>query len=425
MHINSIGYSNVFSFRANPKNNNVPTLVSDYINSRNNNSQTAPVLTDSNKPVITPPQTQAKPTEKPATQRPKPNIVVVPSPPIYHLGKRQDDIRLINVDSVTEKCRASSKPLPCDFAKGNPQMQANTASMNGEINDFMQGRRGDCYLLASLYSINSTKEGKKILKDNIEYNQDGSVTVTIPGAMKAKEGYLKDGETEKCFITGKYKISKDAIEKAKKLAGQTYSFGDLDVIVTELAYEAYNAEVHITNYAMGQNRELYIPGQECGGSRADTLSLGTMHDATYILTGQKSELYKADKEKLKNLKLYFPGEYGYVETPKANNIGVKEFLKSRKDEKSVTNVYNKESDLQKMLDKYKGKEKDYAITVGFVYGFKDAKGKIRKGGGHALSVMKITDEYVIVANPYDTAKKERIPRADFEKMTNHFNVAKI
>ena len=39
--------------------------------------------------------------------------------------------------------------------------------------------------------------------------------------------------------------------------------------------------------------------------------------------------------------------------------------------------------------------------------------------------MKITDEYVIVANPYDTAKKERIPRADFEKMTNHFNVAKI
>ena len=179
---------------------------------------------------------------------------------------------------------------------------------------------------------------------------------------------------------------------------------------------------------MGQTKEPYIPGQNCGGNRADTLSFGQMYDAAYILTGKKSELYEIPKttENYKKIKPYIPGEYGYVKDDTSDKKLMANYKKpSRKDEKEVTVVYNKESDLQKMLDKYSGTEKDYALTVAFVCGFRNKQGKIQKGGGHALSVTKITKDYVEVANPYDTSKKERIPRDDFEKMATKFAATKM
>ena len=78
-----------------------------------------------------------------------------------------------------------------------------------------------------------------------------------------------------------------------------------------------------------------------------------------------------------------------------------------------------------MLDKYKGKEDEFSITVGVIVAKNGPDGSTKAGGGHALTVTKITDEYVEVTNPWDTSKKERIPRGDFEQMAVNFNVAKI
>jgi len=343
--------------------------------------------------------------------------------PKYELGQIIDGVRTVNVSNVTRPSKFDSSGFDKCSASQRESYVENIKTINQEIDSFRQGRRGDCYLLASLYSISQTQNGDKILAKNFTYNDDGSVIVTFPGALKAKKGYEDEGNGDKCAITGKYKITKEAIEKAKKLSGFSYAYGDIDVILTELAMEAYRAEVVDTNKALNQRPEAYIPGQ-CGTkNEIDTLSGGQLYDANYILTGKKSEFYISANKLTKPVKLYYQGEFGYVGV-KSKMIGSK-YSKSRKDEKEVLNVYNKDSDLQKLLDTYKGNENKYAITVGVICGRKGVDGVTKKGGGHALSVTKITDEYVELVNPWDTTKKERIPRAIFEDMACALNITEI
>ena len=342
----------------------------------------------------------------------------------YILGELKNDIRIIDVNSVTNALNpGSSVWQPCSQNQ-RTDFNNNSLHINEEFDNFRQGKRGDCYLLSSIYSLNQTQNGPKLLKKNIEYNKDGSVTITLPGAIIAKKGYEEEGNGNRCSITGKYTITKEALDKAKRLSGKSYAYGDIEVVIFELAMESYRAEVMRTNKALNQKPELYIPGQMCGRKSDDPLSGGQMYDAIYILTGKKSEIYVAPKTK--KVKPYIQGEYGFVGQQKNTKYLKKSALiKSRKDEKEVTNVYNKESDLQKMLDKYAGKEKEYSITAGVVNGQKAPDGTTKIGGGHAIVVTKITDVFVEVVNPWDTTKKECIPRADFEKMAINLSVAKI
>lgn len=344
----------------------------------------------------------------------------------YQLGEIMHDKRVIDVDSISNP-KNSNSSAPKGY-NCSPYLIAeynlNTLSQNGYIDKFRQGQRGDCYLLAALESLAGTEEGKKILKNNITKNDDGSYTVTFPGAIAAKNHYTKTGEEDKCAITGTYVISPAAINKAVSLAGKSYAYGDIDVIIYELAMEAYRAEVLKTNKALGQEDSNKIAGKIEPPSEIDTLSSGYLYDAVYILSGNKSDYYHIPDSKKENIKLYKPGEYGYITENQTPGI----ILYSNTHSEGISeikNYYDKESDLQKMLDKCKGHEKDYSITVGVICAEDGPDGTTKAGGGHGLAVTKITDEYVEVVNPWDTSKKERIPRYDFEKMVNHLNVARI
>lgn len=341
----------------------------------------------------------------------------------YNLGEQQGATRIIDVDSVSEPQHpGSSAP------KGNQcsperiqEYRDNIETDNDIIDDFRQGKRGDCYLLATLDSIRRTKDGQDILKENVSQNSDGSYTVTLPGAINARNHYVNQGDGDKCAITGTYTITADAIEKAKSLSGKSYAYGDFNVILYELAMEAFRAEVVATNNALGQKSRKYIAGQYGPVSDKDTLSGGQMYDAVYILTGQKSDVYEAPMSKRKHAKLYIQGQYGYVTDGKG---GVKYLCKSKDGGiVEVNNIYDKDSDLQKMLDKYKGHEDEFSITVGVIVGRNGPDGSTKAGGGHALTVKKITDSYVEIVNPWDSTKVERIPRGDFEQMAVQFNVA--
>ena len=340
---------------------------------------------------------------------------------MYPLGKLVNGERIIDADCVMEPFF----PVNPDYLKPNEEMIENNTITNGEINDFIQGaQRGDCYFLASLYALKSSEKGKKYIKDCIKYNDDGSVTVTFPGALKLKESN-DENDPSRNYVTGTYRISKDAINKADKQAGKTYAYGDRDVRIMELAFEAYRAETMISNYVTGNMPAPDEAGNSGGGNRRDTLSAGSSYDAIYIITGKPSELYMNNAKKA-GIKLYIDGEYGYDGEKKAtkdNLLAANQFIK--KASKEVTNIYDQESDLQKMLDKYTGKEKDYAISVSVVCGKKDKFGRITRGMGHALTVTQITQDYIEVANPHHTNKKERIPRADFEKMAYKLNVAEL
>lgn len=341
----------------------------------------------------------------------------------YELGPKKQDTRIIEPENVTEPLKNGTSAPNLDNASRREiqEYQENITQGNGVIDDFRQGMRGDCYLLASIESIRNTKDGQEILAKNVQQNPNGSYTVTLPGAIAARNYYITQGyDEDKCAITGKYTITKDALEKAKTLSGKSYAYGDIEVIVLELAMEAFRAEIAETNKALGIKAERFIAGQMQSGSDVDTLSSGFTYDANFVLTGQKSELYEANKEKKANLKYYIPGEYGYVgEEPKHLSKG----LGTRQSGiVEIDKYYNKDSDLQRQLDKYKGKESEYSLTVSFMVGVNGPDGTTKAGGGHALAVVKITDEYVEVVNPWNTKKHERIPRGDFEKMAFRFNV---
>lgn len=343
----------------------------------------------------------------------------------YELGPEKGGKRVIDVDNVTEPLHPGSsapKDHSCPPEKIE-EYENNILNGNGEIDNFRQGKRGDCYLLSTIESIRLAKDGENILSKNYKKNSDGSYTVVLPGAIAARNHYIEQGNGDKCAITGHYTITAAAIEKAQKFSGMSYAYGDLEVIIFELAMEAFRAEVNETNKALGQQSEKYIAGQFGPMSSSDTLSGGQMYDAVFILTGQKSDIYEAPKAKRRKAKLYRPGEYGYVGEKKCEKLlgaGA-----SRDKIVEVNNIYDKDSDLQRMLDSYKGREDEFTITVGVIVAKNGPDGSTKAGGGHALTVKKITDDYVEVVNPWDTTKAERIPRGDFEKMAMHLNVAPI
>ena len=346
----------------------------------------------------------------------------------YDLGEEANGIRTITEDCVTISTKPGSS-APKDFYNSPNKyddFRTNITEDNGLIDEFRQGKRGDCYLLSSIEAIRNTKDGQKILQKNVQHNPDGSYTITLPGAVLARKHYIDEGHGDKCAITGRYTITKEALEKAQSQSGKAYSFGDINVILFELAMEAFKAEVYETNKALGQKSQEFIAGQLAPGSLDDPLAGGQMYDAIFLLTGQKSDVYDGGKEKRQNCKLYTPGEYGYVGEEEKRLLGITANKKTKKEDLiEVNNVYNKDSDLQRLLDKYAGKEDQYCITVGVRVAKKGPDGSTQAGGGHALTVTKITDKYVEVANPWDTGKRERIPRADFEKMAVHLTVTEM
>ena len=343
----------------------------------------------------------------------------------YDLGPAKNGVRTIDVDNITVSTKSGSS-APKDYNKRPEKYENyrnNIAEDNGVIDDFAQGKRGDCYLLASIEAIKNTKDGQAILQKNVQANPDGSYTITLPGAVVARNHYIEMGEEDKCAITGRYTITKAAIEKAKEQSGKAYAFGDVNVILFELAMEAFRAEVAQTNNALGQRSRDYIAGQYGPSFIGDSLSGGQMYDAIFMLTGQKSDVYDGGRKKKETCKLYTPGEYGYVgETPKKLSKGR---VGKSADVIEVNHVYNKDSELQKLLDRYAGKEDQFCITVGFIVAKNGPDGSTKAGGGHALTVAKITDQYVEVVNPWNTARKERIPRGDFEKMACHLTVTEM
>ena len=78
-------------------------------------------------------------------------------------------------------------------------------------------------------------------------------------------------------------------------------------------------------------------------------------------------------------------------------------------------TYN-ENHINSMLTKYQNKENDYAITFAVRVAENGPDGETKAGGGHALSVLKITNYTVYVSNPWHPDKVEPIPRKDFIKM---------
>ena len=68
---------------------------------------------------------------------------------------------------------------------------------------------------------------------------------------------------------------------------------------------------------------------------------------------------------------------------------------------------------------------EYVLTFNVICAKDGPDGETIAGGGHALSVLKITSGEVYVANPWHPDEIEIIPRQDFIDMSKGFTAAKM
>ncbi len=141
--------------------------------------------------------------------------------------------------------------------------KANTNfDINGLIDAFEQGQTGDCWLLSSLESLSNSEEGRKLLQDAIQINDDGTYTVKFDGADWAIN------------IT-------DADLRAARNSGQ-YSSGDDDVLLMEVAMQNYLTQVR-NGEVQTNSADLNATAQEGG---VNPLNSGRSTNLTELLTGK-------------------------------------------------------------------------------------------------------------------------------------------
>ena len=109
--------------------------------------------------------------------------------------------------------KSNSESKITDFEK-----EYYTGSIDGEIGSFGQSKETkNCGVLSAIYALNTSDNGKQIIKNSIKNNGNGTFKVTFPGINQS------------CTIS--LQEIKDAKNNSK------YSYGDSDVLLLELALE--------------------------------------------------------------------------------------------------------------------------------------------------------------------------------------------
>ena len=139
--------------------------------------------------------------------------------------------------------------------------------INGNIDEFKQGDKNDCWLLASIKAISEHPDGAKIIKDAIKQNPNGVVIVELKG------------------VGISYPITKEEILAAKTTG--KYATGDDDVLAIELAFEKYR--IHIVDSGKATAKNPFSPNYMQYYYPSNPLESGFSKNAIEILTGKKAK----------------------------------------------------------------------------------------------------------------------------------------
>ncbi len=285
-----------------------------------------------------------------------------------------------------------------------------------------QKGQGDCYLMASINALRNVENGQEYLqklRTEKTVNGEKVYTLRLPGAMLAADSLKEDNLKGGVFITGEYSFTETEVAEILSKAGQRYSKDDPDVILLEAAFEKYREEVKQTLDANNLSIEKYwnIAGMVTGRERENPLEGGWEHDAIFILTGKKSELY---------------APINYSKKPILSTTALKNNQALPILQNGYTTNYVNELDgnirrtdyaLDKMLDKL---EKDFKndnkanliATASFNVG-----SSISDNGGHAFTIKRVTSDQVILINPWYPDKELVMTRDMFMEYCTSTTIA--
>lgn len=286
---------------------------------------------------------------------------------IETIGKSAENPDSIDID----------KTLFTEFKEKFFEAFSKKAFINGKISCSMQGQYGDCWLLAGINSLSDTEQGRKIIKDSITTDDKGNVTVELKGVGK------------------KYTFSQSELLKAYKNGAK----GDYDVKAIELAVKEYREELLKEN-KNNPDKNTHISNAVGEGTKEDPLNVGCLNEGIYILTGKKDNYYY---------------DYNYQIEP---STYVRKFYEYPKDINDKTKDLK---DIDSFLNEVSKNQQNYAMTCNL----KNEQENKELFSGHVYSVKSITDDTVILINPYNSAKEIKLTKEEFLKSVYSFSATDL
>ena len=247
---------------------------------------------------------------------------------------------------------------------------AGANGVNGEIDEYVkQGQTGDCWLISGIIALNSTETGRKLIKNSITLNEDGSATVSFKGAQAS------------------YRITAEDIARydTDNNTSDYYSNGDNDMLIFEIAVARLKKDIRNGKVNWNLSEDSYE-----GYNNYDySIEGGFAQQLIYLMTGKLSDTYVVDAETTYEL---------------AEGLSQEEVYSILRDA-----VNNPET----------------ILTIGLYYDIKSANcidGKVFNidltDGGHALAVTNVdgVNQTVTIVNPWDSTEEFTMSWSEFANL---------
>lgn len=173
---------------------------------------------------------------------------------------------------ITTKETSACEGTHIEKALGEVRDYFDGETKDGEIGETKQGKTGDCWVLSGINSLSYTEEGRKMIKDALEYT-DGGTIVHLEGA-------------------GNYFIPDELVTQTK--GSKQYSSGDDDMIIFELAIEAALDDIKTGKLKPTEDAPWFIEKSEDLDETKKGVSStegGYNSGTIYLLTGRTSKTY--------------------------------------------------------------------------------------------------------------------------------------
>lgn len=269
------------------------------------------------------------------------------------------------------------KPIKIERTQEESIKNSGKYNINEAIESSKQGKLGDCWLLAGLNSLSFSESGKKIIKDAIENNGDGTYTVSFKGI------------SDNCKCT----IKDEALDNARK--SELYSTGDDDVLLLEIATEAFLRELQDGNIKLPNDAPAFLYDEE-----NNPLNGGFPQDLVYLLTGKNMtyECIITTDTKTGETK-YLSGEV--LQEFYDNNLEefYTKFEQNPKNSCGCLHIRNSDTEKAAVIKDTSGNSA--ILTKGAEY--------------HAWSVKSVDKDTITIVNPWDSSIEVTVFKKDIEK----------
>ena len=206
-------------------------------------------------------------------------------------GRLNDSITTTKFSKNGEKVKQIETPgriITSTYDKNNKilkKKQELKYKADGIVGNTKQKDIGDCWVLSGVNALKGTKSGAQIIKQSIQKNPNGSVTVTLKGVDKS------------------YTFTPEEIgARDYQTLSMEYADGDIDMNLIEMAIGKYRLEL------LNSTETATHVGFIEDATNEDPLNAGYIEDAMVMLTGKefkesfsREDMEEVLKKKLKSL----------------------------------------------------------------------------------------------------------------------------